>query len=193
VLVADRVLYGRLPARLTAPDLPSGSVFVDALERAQTVPDDLWRTPPHSPHPLPGDLTPANTLLTPCRAVVPVDVQDLIWRRHPGPRDQRRRIAGIRQTTLPAERARRSQVRRRYGWVGLLAVPIHRRNRMSEQPATDAGTTRPAGAGVDDQELASQVGEQTSSDLQAEDVFERESGGATTDTEAAKSDGDDLT
>jgi protease I len=64
---------------------------------------------------------------------------------------------------------------------------------MSEQPATDAGTTRPAGAGVDDQELASQVGEQTSSDLQAEDVFERESGGATTDTEAAKADGDDLT
>jgi hypothetical protein len=99
----------------------------------------------------------------------------------------------VRQTTLPAERARRSQVRRRYGWVGLLAVPIHRRNRMSEQPATDAGTTRPAGAGVDDQELASQVGEQTSSDLQAEDVFERESGGATTDTEAAKADGDDLT
>ena len=63
---------------------------------------------------------------------------------------------------------------------------------MSEQPATDAGTPRPAGAGVDDAELAEQVGEQTSSDLQAEDVFERESDGAATDTEAAKADGSEL-
>jgi protease I len=63
---------------------------------------------------------------------------------------------------------------------------------MSEQPATDAGTTRPAGDGVDDQELANQVGEQASSDLQAEDVFERESDGAATDTEAAKAGGDEL-
>ncbi|MDT7787813.1 MAG: hypothetical protein QOF58_6232 [Pseudonocardiales bacterium] len=63
---------------------------------------------------------------------------------------------------------------------------------MSEQPATDAGTTKPAGAGVGTDELAEQVGEQTSSDLQAEDVFEREADGAATDTEAAKADGDDL-
>jgi hypothetical protein len=63
---------------------------------------------------------------------------------------------------------------------------------MSEQPATEAGTTRPAGEGVDDQELAEQVGEQTSSDLQAEDVFERESDGTATDTEAAKADGSEL-
>jgi len=63
---------------------------------------------------------------------------------------------------------------------------------MSEQPATDAGTTRPAGDGVSDDELAEQVGEQTSSDLQAEDVFERESDGAATDTEAAKADGSEL-
>ena len=63
---------------------------------------------------------------------------------------------------------------------------------MSEQPATNAGTTRPAGEGVDDSELAEQVGEQTSSDLQAEDVFEREADGAATDTEAAKAEGDEL-
>ena len=63
---------------------------------------------------------------------------------------------------------------------------------MSEQPATDAGTTKPAGEGVGNDELAEQVGEQTSSDLQAEDVFEREADGAATDTEAAKADGDDL-
>jgi hypothetical protein len=63
---------------------------------------------------------------------------------------------------------------------------------MSEQPATDAGSTRPAGDGVDDAELAEQVGEQTSSDLQAENVFEREADGAATDTEAAKADGSEL-
>jgi hypothetical protein len=63
---------------------------------------------------------------------------------------------------------------------------------MSEQPATDAGTTEPAGQGVSDSELAEQVGEQTSSDLQAEDVFERESDGVATDTEAAKADGSEL-
>ena len=63
---------------------------------------------------------------------------------------------------------------------------------MSEQPATDAGTTRPAGQGVGDEELAEQVGEQTSSDLEAEDVFEREADGAATETEAAKADGSEL-
>lgn len=63
---------------------------------------------------------------------------------------------------------------------------------MTEQPATAAGTTEPAGAGVSDEELAKQVGGQTSSDLQAEDVFERENDGAAGDTEAAKADADDL-
>ena len=88
---------------------------------------------------------------------------------------------------------------------------------MSEQPATDAGTTgdrqalfdrlsvefiapgasepcstRPAGAGVSDDDMADQVGDQTSSDLEAEDVFEREADGAATDTEAAKADGSEL-
>jgi hypothetical protein len=63
---------------------------------------------------------------------------------------------------------------------------------MSEQPATEAGTTRAAGDGVSDDQLADQVGDQTSSDLEAEDVFERESDGAATDTEAAKADGSEL-
>ncbi|MCU1589028.1 MAG: synthase [Frankiales bacterium] len=63
---------------------------------------------------------------------------------------------------------------------------------MSEQPATDAGTTRPAGAGVSDDDMADQVGDQTSSDLEAEDVFSREAGGAASDTEAAKADGSEL-
>lgn len=63
---------------------------------------------------------------------------------------------------------------------------------MSEQPATEAGTTRPAGEGVDDEQLRKQVAGQTSSDLEVEEAFERESGGASSDTEAAKADGDEL-
>jgi hypothetical protein len=63
---------------------------------------------------------------------------------------------------------------------------------MSEQPATSAGTTSAAGDGVDDQELESQVADQTDSNLEVEGAFERESEGATTDVEAAKATGDDL-
>ena len=62
----------------------------------------------------------------------------------------------------------------------------------TDSPATTAGTTRPAGEGVDDQELAEQVAESTSSDLEVEGAFERESDGAASDTEAAKADADDL-
>ncbi len=67
---------------------------------------------------------------------------------------------------------------------------------MSEQPAdspaTSAGTTRPAGDGVGDQELTDQVADQTDSNLEVEGAFERESDGAASDAEAAKSDADDL-
>lgn len=63
---------------------------------------------------------------------------------------------------------------------------------MSEQPATSAGTTRPAGEGVGDEELSEQVAEQTSSDLEVEEAFEREGDGAASDTEAAKASGDEL-
>lgn len=63
---------------------------------------------------------------------------------------------------------------------------------MSETPATNAGTTRPAGEGVDDAELGEQVAEQTDSNLEAEAAFERESDGAATDKGIAKADADDL-
>lgn len=63
---------------------------------------------------------------------------------------------------------------------------------MSEQPATDIGTTTQAGEGVDDQEFAAEVSEQTSSDLRVEEAFEREADGATSDVEAAKQDADDA-
>lgn len=62
----------------------------------------------------------------------------------------------------------------------------------AERPATDAGTTRPAGEGLDDQELTEQVGDQTDSNLEVEGTFEREADGAASDTEAAKATGDEL-
>ena len=64
---------------------------------------------------------------------------------------------------------------------------------VSETPATPAGSTKPAGEGVSDQEVAEEVAEQTSSDLKASDVFEREAGGAASDTEAAETSAEDLT
>ena len=63
---------------------------------------------------------------------------------------------------------------------------------MSEQPATSAGTTRPAGEGVSDEELEKQVSHQTTSDLEVEGAFEREADGAATETEIAKATGDEL-
>ena len=68
---------------------------------------------------------------------------------------------------------------------------------MSEQPsgtpATDAGDTKAAGAGVDDESMTEQVAEQTDKNLEVEGTFEREAGGAASETEAAKASGDELT
>jgi Ser/Thr protein kinase RdoA (MazF antagonist) len=79
VLVADRVLYWRLPDRLTGPDLGFGSVFGDALERAQTIVENLWRHPPQDAHLVHGDLAPANVIATRGGGLVPIDFQDLVW------------------------------------------------------------------------------------------------------------------
>ena len=63
---------------------------------------------------------------------------------------------------------------------------------LDAAPATDAGTTRPAGEGLGDDQLTEEVAEQTSNDLDVEGAFERESDGAVTETEAAKATGDEL-
>jgi hypothetical protein len=55
-----------------------------------------------------------------------------------------------------------------------------------------SGQTRPAGEGLSDEEMSQQVAGQTSSDLKADDVFEREADGAASDVEAAKADADEL-
>lgn len=54
------------------------------------------------------------------------------------------------------------------------------------------GNTKPAGEGLSDEEMAEQVAEQTDSNLQVKDFFEREADGATTDTAAADADADEL-
>ena len=54
------------------------------------------------------------------------------------------------------------------------------------EPATSAGTTKPAGEGISDEEMSHEVAAQTSSDLAVEGAFEAEHDGAHTDTEAAK-------
>jgi hypothetical protein len=61
-----------------------------------------------------------------------------------------------------------------------------------EAAMSGPGETRPAGEGVDDEEMAREVAGQTSSDLKAGDVFEREAEGAAGDTEAAKAEPDEL-
>jgi hypothetical protein len=49
-----------------------------------------------------------------------------------------------------------------------------------------------AGEDLSDQEMVEQVNQQTDSEHQQADVFEREADGTVTDTEAAKATGDEL-
>jgi len=49
-----------------------------------------------------------------------------------------------------------------------------------------------AGEGLTDEQMAAQVGEQTDSELQQKEWFERERDGTVTDTEAAKADADEA-
>jgi hypothetical protein len=49
-----------------------------------------------------------------------------------------------------------------------------------------------AGEGVTDEEMVAQVGEQTDSELEQKDYFEREADGTVSDTEAAKADADEA-
>ena len=54
------------------------------------------------------------------------------------------------------------------------------------------GDTEAAGAGLSDKDFADRVAGQTSNDLKAEDVFQREQDGASSDGEAADIDAEDL-
>lgn len=57
---------------------------------------------------------------------------------------------------------------------------------------SENGETQAAGEGLTDQEMVEQVNDQTPSEEEYKDVFEREKDGATTDTEAAKADADEI-
>ncbi len=50
--------------------------------------------------------------------------------------------------------------------------------------ATDAGSTRPAGQGIEDEALAEQVADQTSGDLKVAADFAQEADGVTSDRPA---------
>ena len=78
VLVADQVLYWRIPNRLVELAGTYATLFDDAVLRAQATLDDLWRHPRHQPHLLHGDLTPHNVMVRRNR-LVPFDFQDLVW------------------------------------------------------------------------------------------------------------------
>lgn len=80
VLRADRVLYWRLPSQLAAAGtrFGFGTLFTDALARAQSVLDSLWRSPPHPPHLVHGDLTPHNVIASPRDGLIPIDFQDTV-------------------------------------------------------------------------------------------------------------------
>jgi Ser/Thr protein kinase RdoA (MazF antagonist) len=80
VLAADRVLYWQLPEQLRAAGsrFGFGTLFQDAAARAQSVIDSLWRSPPHPPHLVHGDLTPANVIVSPLGVLVPIDFQDAV-------------------------------------------------------------------------------------------------------------------
>ncbi len=80
VLRADRVLYWRVPDQLAAAGsrFGFGTLFVDALARAQSVVDSLWQSPPHLPHLVHGDLTPQNVIVSPQIGLVPIDFQDTV-------------------------------------------------------------------------------------------------------------------
>ncbi len=80
VLLANRVLYWQLPERLSVagPRFGFGTLFVDALARAQAVVDTLWQSPPHPPHLVHGDLSPQNVIVSRLNGLVPIDFQDTV-------------------------------------------------------------------------------------------------------------------
>jgi hypothetical protein len=65
-------------------------------------------------------------------------------------------------------------------------------NENSGSGSVPAGTTRPAGEGLSDEEAVAKVASQTDSARESEDVFEREADGAVSDGPAEDLSADDL-
>jgi Ser/Thr protein kinase RdoA (MazF antagonist) len=77
VLVADRVLYWRLPNQF-GEARSTDTLFDEALDRAERALAAVWQNQPHRPHLLHGDLTSDNIMVS-GRELVPIDFQDLVW------------------------------------------------------------------------------------------------------------------
>jgi large subunit ribosomal protein L4 len=75
------------------------------------------------------------------------------------------RPAPVEETTAKKTTAKKAAAKK--------AAPSKKEPAVSEKPATDAGETKPAGEGVSDEQAATEVAEQTSPDLKAEEAFEK--------------------
>lgn len=75
---ADRVVYFGEENHVSGYRSGHGSLLVEALDRAQSLLDDLWETPPHRPHLIHGDFGPHN-LLRLGGSLRPLDFQDLLY------------------------------------------------------------------------------------------------------------------
>ena len=73
---ADRAVYFHEENRLLTYESSYGSLFVEALDRAQRRLDELWRSPPGVPQLLHGDFGPNNVLRFRSRLTA-IDFQDL--------------------------------------------------------------------------------------------------------------------
>ena len=83
-------------------------------------------------------------------------------------------------------RLRRSHRSRREGRAKKTAAKKAAAKKTAAVKAAEAGETKPAGEGVSDEDAVAEVAEQTSSDLKAEDVFEREAEGTATDARPSR-------
>jgi Ser/Thr protein kinase RdoA (MazF antagonist) len=75
-IVANRVVYFGDTSRLANYESDYGSMFVEAIDIVQAHLDALWRSPPHPPHLLHGDLGPQNVMRYRAE-LTPIDFQDL--------------------------------------------------------------------------------------------------------------------
>ena len=128
---------------------------------------------------------------TAVEAWFPQGPEDAERRADQGRRRRRRVLGHPGRTAGDSDQLRQGQgdrtaLRRRRERAGLAMTSGSRRH-----PAA-LGDTEAAGAGLSDDQFAERVAGQTSSDLQAEDVFEREADAASTDEPIADVTGDDL-
>lgn len=75
-VVADRVVYFLDDTLLASHESSYGTLFHEAIDRAQRVIDELWHRPPHAPHLLHGDFGPHNVMRH-RSTLTAIDFQDL--------------------------------------------------------------------------------------------------------------------